>query len=170
MKRKKGKPRKRTNKNVPAKGRLCKFADDLWGLAVKGDWGRRCAVCGKRDSDGQLHPHHMIPRQWEATRYLLRNGIELCANCHVWDPDISPHQNAAGWILWLSEHQRDLHIWYTVTIATNEHTQFAANGGKKTPLYYCETILRLKEYVPEADYVRIVGVRFAKWLETEGVK
>ena len=47
--------RKRTNKNVPAKGRLRDFADDLWKLAVRDDWGYKCAACGNVGSPWQIN-------------------------------------------------------------------------------------------------------------------
>ena len=86
--------RKRTSKNVPAKGRLKEIAAQLWSLAVRADWANKCAVCGY----GKTEAHHLIPRQHEATRYNIRNGIALCASHHQFDKDVSPHQNAAGWL------------------------------------------------------------------------
>lgn len=152
--------RKRTNPNVPAKGRLRDIADQLWSLVVRDDWDFSCAVCGH----GKTDAHHVIPRQHEATRYSLRNGIALCARHHQFDPYISPHQNAAGWLLWLFEHESELHNWYTETNANNAHKSFT---GTANAAYYCDVIRELKEHVPDKDYERIVGVRFAKWLEAE---
>ena len=106
----------------------------------------------------------MIPRQHEATRYELRNGIALCSQHHKFDADMSPHQNAAGWILWLYENQRKLHDWY---IETDEFKCLHPFDGIKNATYYIDVILRLKEYVDESDYTRIVGVNFAKWLKEE---
>lgn len=150
--------RKRTSRKVPAKGRLRDMADQLWSLAVKNDWAGKCAVCGKRKCEA----HHLIPRQHQATRYALRNGIALCAHCHQFDRDISPHQNAAGWVLWLHAHHKPLYEWYLETAATrNQTTGLITNAD-----YYIEHIRRLSLYVEPEDYERIVGVRFASYLES----
>ena len=146
--------RKRTSKDVPAKGRLREMADALWSYAVREDWAWKCAVCGS----ATVEAHHLVPRQHEATRYLLRNGIALCARCHQFDPDVSPHQNAAGWLSWLVINHKELYGWYR----ENERPEFS---GTKNPAYYCEQIKRLREYVPAEEFERICGVKFSRWLE-----
>ena len=151
------KRRKRTNANVPAKGVIRGKADRLWSLAVRNDWAGKCAVCGAR----KCVAHHLIPRQHESTRYDLRNGIALCASHHIFDNDTAPHKNAAGWLLWLSEHHEELHRWYTETVADGEYRRF---DGTTTAQYFCEVIRSLEEYVDEEDYTRIVGVKFSRWL------
>lgn len=153
------KRRKRTSNNVPAKGRLKELADQLWSLAIKDDWNHACAICGHR---GDLNSHHLIPRAHQATRYELRNGICLCRRCHKFCPDRAPHQNPAGFMQWLSGNVPRVEQWYTITMATGEHRRF---NGTTNAAYYCEQIRRLKQYVPEEDYERIVGVKFACWLE-----
>ena len=95
----------------------------------------------------------------------MRNGISLCSWCHTFDPDTAPHQNAAGWLLWLSEHYPELHLWYTTTVATGEHKTF---DGTTNATYFCGVIRDLQEYVTEEDFERIVGVRFARWLDENG--
>ncbi len=156
------KRRKRTNKNVPAKGRLQYFADRLWGKAVLADWNWTCAVCHKKATD----PHHLIPRQHQATRYNLRNGIGLCTWDHAWNPDTAPHQNAAGWLLWFSQVYPELHQWYTETVENGDHKRFK---GTVNAAYYCNVIRGLKQYVEEEDFERIVGIRFSRWLEESEV-
>ena len=136
------------------------MADKLWALAVKDDWAHKCAVCGRADK--QLHAHHLIPRQWYATRYELMNGICLCASCHQFDADVSPHQNAAGWMTWLFNNHPKLEEWYTTSVEFGDHKKFE---GTKNAAYYCDVIRSLKEYVEEDDYTRIVGVKFSRWLE-----
>ncbi len=150
--------RKRTNKNCPAKGRLRDMADRLWSLGVRGDWAHKCAVDGRGNCDA----HHLIPRQHEATRYELRNGIALCSHCHQFSPDVSPHQNAAGWLAWLEMNQPELYQWYTETLGGGGHRAF---DGTKTADYYCGVIRELQQYVEPDDYKRIVGVRFSRWLD-----
>lgn len=154
------KRRRRTNSNVPAKGRLRDLADQLWSVAVRRQWKNRCAVCGS----GKVEAHHLVPRQHEATRYdVEHNGISLCGHCHQFDRDLSPHQNAAGWMQWLGTHHRELLAWYVA----NPRPQFI---GTKTPAYYCEQIKKLREHVPAEDFQRIVGKKFSAYLleQTDG--
>jgi hypothetical protein len=157
------KRRKRTNKAVPAKGRLQDIADRLWSLAVKNDWANLCAVCGRRD--GKIDPHHVVPRQHFKHRYDLRNGIALCVHCHNFDPDVAPHKNAAAWLQWLEHYHPELHRWYVETTATQAYKQF---NGTINAAYYCGVIRGLRQYVDEDDYTRIVGQRFSRWLEENG--
>jgi len=152
------KRRRRTNKNVPAKGRLRDMADQLWSLAVREDWNHKCAVCGFTE---RLEAHHLIPRQWFSTRYDLRNGITLCARHHQFDPALSPHQNAAGWLQWLDQNHRSRADWYKTTIALGAYKKLL---WTKNADYFCTIIRSLKEYVDESNYERIVGVRFSQWL------
>jgi len=161
MAKRKRKNRKRTNSNVPAKGTLRDMADRLWSLAVRNDWNWKCAVCGCGGS-GKLEAHHLLPRQHENYRYDLRNGICLCSRHHQFHPDTSPHQNAAGWVQWLAEYQPNIHRWY---IETNSGVRFRQFKGIKNAAYYCDVIRSLRQYVDDEDYVRIVGVKFSRWLE-----
>ena len=150
------KQRKRTNKNVPAKGRLRDIADQLWSLAVRSDWDHRCAVCG----NGNVEAHHLVPRQFTATRHVIKNGIALCPNCHKFDPIVSPHLNAAGWIAWLGNHYPYLREWYFL----NQQPVFE---GTTNALYYCDIIWELREYFDEGEWERTAGIRFATWLEEQ---
>jgi len=152
------KRRKSTNANVPAKGRLRDMADQLWSIAVRSDWNWKCAVCGGTPCEA----HHLVPRQHEATRYDLRNGIALCSTHHQFDADLSPHQNAAGWMLWLSDNHALRCQWYNDTILYGEHRTFS---GTKTANYYCDMIRCFQEYVEPDVWQKIVGVKFSKWLK-----
>ena len=151
------KRRKRTNANVPAKGRLRDMADRLWSISVRSDWNWKCAVCGNSPCDA----HHLIPRMNEATRYSLRNGIALCPSHHQFCPHLSPHQNAAGWMQWLAANQPLRHEWYVKTVTNGDHLKFT--GTKNAP-YYCERILSFREYVDPEKFQEIVGVTFGKYL------
>lgn len=155
------KRRKRVSRAIPAKGRLREMADSLWSCAVREDWNHLCAVCG----GGTCDAHHLIPRQFYATRYDLRNGIALCRRCHQFDPDISPHQNAAGFMLWLESRHHERYTWLMATLGSEAHKKFPESG--KTTSFYCDRIRFLSTFVDDADLVRIVGVRFAAWLDEE---
>ncbi len=153
--------RKRTNSKVPAKGRLRDIADKLWSLAVRADWNWSCAVCGK----GKTEAHHILPRQHQATRYTLRNGIALCATHHQFDPDVSPHQTTFGFTAWINSHYPEVGRWATDTEEAGDHKRF---DGTTNADYYIGIIRGLREYVEAEDYDRIVGKKFGAYLETEG--
>lgn len=150
------KRRKRTSKNIPAKGRLRDMADRLWSRAVRDDWDNRCAVCGK----GKVEAHHLVPRQFNATRYELRNGISLCSHCHKFDAEISPHQNSAGWLMWLEATHWELSLWYVA----NRRPEF---DGTTNAAWYISQIRSLWKYVEDDEYERIVGIKFSAWLEEQ---
>lgn len=152
------KRRARTNSQVPAKGRLRDMADALWSLAVRDDWDNRCAVCGSRKCEA----HHLVPRQNEATRYDLRNGIALCAKHHKFDKHISPHLNAAGWLEWLETHYPRIEEWYFDNHRASFH-------GLRNADYYCRVICKLREHVDASEFERVVGIRFASWLRNSNV-
>jgi len=156
------KPRKRTSKDVPAKGRLREMADQLWSLAVKDDWGHRCAICGYCGDYRDLNSHHLIPRQHFKLRYDLRNGICLCRRCHQFCPDRSPHQNAAGFVAWMKANKPSLEKWVLDQIFDG----YAFNRTK-TVLYFMDEIQRLREYVPAKDFEKICGVKFSRYLEEQ---
>ncbi len=154
------KRRKRTNSNVPAKGRLRDMADELWKLAVWDDWAYKCAVCHR--GNVKLDAHHIIPRHHDRFRYDVKNGILLCFQHHNHDNDVAPHQNAAGWLQWLGEFHQALHKWYVETTETGAHRVFVLT---KNPAYYCDQIQRLREYVDDDEFRRVCGVKFSGWLE-----
>lgn len=167
MAKKKRKTRKKTKVDgvlLPAKGTMRDMADELWRFAVYGDWGYKCAVCGKGSDSVMLNPHHIIPRQHEAVHFSLRNGICLCSWHHLRDPDVSPHVNAAGWVKWLKIHHEELHDWYLDMLDSGDHKRFS--GTKNWP-YYVDTILALKPHVPAEDFERVCGVKFSAWLKAE---
>ena len=145
--------RKRTNKNVPAKGRLRDMADQLWSLAVRHDWYNRCAIC----QAVPVEAHHLIPRQHEGTRYNTRNGIALCSRCHQFDPDVSPHQNAMGFSSWLHRTDRGLWRW----VRDNQRPRF---DGVKNAAYYCDVIWELRRHLSDEEWRKVVGVKFSAYL------
>ena len=142
--------RKRTSKNIPAKGRLRDIADRLWSTAVIRQWHGQCAVCGKRGTDA----HHLIPRSNYRFRYTVENGIALCAWDHLWNPETAPHMNAAGWLAWLGVYQPIIGLWYT----TNAPLRFS---GTTNAAFFLDAIRSLREYVDPKEFVEIVGKRLA---------
>lgn len=153
--------RKRTSKHLPAKGRLRDMADRLWSKAVISDWGNRCAMCMRQ---GGLNAHHLIPRQHMVKRYDLSNGICLCGPCHQFDIDRSPHQCAAGFILWLEEHHPTIAQSCIDSMETGTYRMFNRTTNAQ---FYVEVIRSLRDYVDEDDYTRILGQRFAAYLDSQ---
>lgn len=150
------KRRKKSSGGLPAKGRLRDIADRLWSAAVRHDWADKCAICGARKCEA----HHLVPRQHQAMRYDLRNGIALCAKCHQFDRDFSPHQNAAGFMEWL-----DL-AWPVRAEWLRENCRPTFNGTTDAR-HYLAQIRQLRQYVSEEEFERIVGVRLIERLEEE---
>ena len=70
----------------------------LWAKHVK-QRDKCCQICGK--TDGRLHTHHIIPKQFIKYKYDITNGILLCFQHHVMTR-LSVHQNA----IWFSEWMR----------------------------------------------------------------
>jgi len=153
-----GKRRKRVSRSIPAKGRLREIADKLWAAAVRDDWAGKCAVCGR--TEGQLESHHIIPRGHEQTRYNLANGILLCRQHHMWDANMAPHENAAGWMDWLQDNHPQLHKWYV----EDPRPTF---DGIVNWMYLGDVITEFQEYVDEEEYTKVVGIRFSRWLQEE---
>ena len=153
-------PKKKPNKPPVKKKQLRARADTLWSLAVRHDWANKCAVCGRRAKDA----HHLISRRYEATRYELRNGLALCAACHTFDGNPagkgspSAHGNSRAFAKWLDRTHPAIAEW------VDENTGAKFNGTVNE-WYLCDVIRRLKEYVPEKDYERIVKVTLIRWLE-----
>lgn len=71
---KKVKPAKSDNK------KLSDELDEMWSESVKVRDGYKCRKCG---SVHNLNSHHIFTRSNKAGRWLLENGITLCAGCHI---------------------------------------------------------------------------------------
>ena len=84
--------------------------------------------------------------------------MALCNTHHVWDADLSPHQNPAAFVSWLECEHPAIAEW----MFDNCRPTFE---GTTNVSYYCDVIRSLKEYVEPEDYERIVGIRFSRWLE-----
>lgn len=68
----------RASPEAQARERLVR---SVWNLDAKGG-ELECRNCGR--SDLQIHLHHAIPRSMsKAARLDLRNGVQLCTNCHL---------------------------------------------------------------------------------------
>lgn len=157
------KRRKRTSKDIPAKGRLADFAHNLWSRAVRDDWSNMCAVCGATDDlvTSGLQAHHLIPCQFTRFRYLLRNGICLCGFDHKLNPILAPHMNAEGWLTWLKVRHPELREWYE----QNNPRRWEPFDVTKNWRFFVDVIESLRAHVEPDDFEKIVGVKFDRWLQ-----
>ena len=57
-----------------------KELDTLWAKAVKKRVNYRCELCGEEG----IHAHHIFTRFHSGTRWMLLNGVCLCAKCHLY--------------------------------------------------------------------------------------
>lgn len=54
--------------------------DRLWSKAVRKVANNRCELCGNEG----IHAHHIFTRFHIGTRWMLLNGVCLCAKCHLY--------------------------------------------------------------------------------------
>jgi hypothetical protein len=86
------KPRRRARRaRKGSRAALGREADRLWSLIVRGVG--RCEACGSKE---RLQAAHGFSRRYRATRWDLRNGVCLCAGCHV-----RYTHDPLGWEDWL---------------------------------------------------------------------
>lgn len=86
-----------------------KKLDNIWKSMVKTNAGFKCEVCGKDNTQCQLHSHHFIGRTHTSLRWCLANGFCLCASHHTLGR-ISAHEDPQ----WFIEEARNLRgdKWY----------------------------------------------------------
>lgn len=74
--------------------KLVKELDVLWSLLVR-KINPRCIMCG---TDRNLHAHHCIVRkaQSNGVRWLLKNGVSLCAGEHLYK--LHGQQSDKAWL------------------------------------------------------------------------
>lgn len=145
----------KTEKNTTLLRKMC---DRLWSRAVRADFNGRCAVCGKQATDA----HHLVPRQFYATRHDINNGIALCQYDHIWNKKVAPHQNPSAWQRWLEEHHPSRVEW----CRDNDRPAFKST---KNAAYYISVIRDLAQYLEPEEVVDIIGVRFSVWLAEQEV-
>jgi len=71
--------------------------DTKWSKSVR-ERDAMCIICGKHD--GQLHAHHLVPRQFMKFRHNVDNGITLCVHHHVFGR-WAAHKNPIWFSNWL---------------------------------------------------------------------
>jgi len=81
--------------------------DKIWREKIK-QRDKVCVICGKEDQKGKgkgLNVHHIIPKEIDELRQDEFNGILLCSSHHRYNREISAHQNAFAFYLWLQENR-----------------------------------------------------------------
>lgn len=81
--------------------------DNLWSGLIKNRDGNKCVRCGK---DKYLNSHHIFSRSNRSTRWVLENGITLCAGCHTLSSTFSAHKTPVEFVEWIKE--RNGETWY----------------------------------------------------------
>ena len=66
--------------------------DSLWSKVVKAMAGHRCEKCGNPNT---LNSHHVFGRVARSTRWVVENGVCLCAKCHKFSSIFSAHETPA---------------------------------------------------------------------------
>lgn len=79
------------------------WLDNKWKVIGKSPT-THCEICGKPNSQYQIHAHHVIGRSHSATRWDIANRIWVCARCHTLDQKQGVEYNLGGWFLnWESD-------------------------------------------------------------------
>jgi hypothetical protein len=107
--------------------------DKLWSDCVRLKANGLCQFCKKRPGTGA---HHIIPRGYTATAFLVENGVWLCAVCHNDDIELD---------------SRGLFL-----IGGQEYTRLWEIANKVTQLRYADLVLIRERLRKERDeYERI---------------
>ena len=72
--------------------------DKTWSTRVKERDGK-CLYCGKNE---YLNAHHIFSRHNLTVRWLMENGITLCAGCHTFSDKFSAHKTPTEFTYWLA--------------------------------------------------------------------
>ena len=67
-----------------------------------------CAVCGRR---GYLEAHHLIRRNYFATRHRVECGMCLCRHHHRFCDQVSPHLVPKAFEAWLKQAYPERYQW-----------------------------------------------------------
>lgn len=88
-----------------------------WTIAVKNRFNNQCAICSKKD---YLNAHHIIPKEFEETRWDVMNGIALCPLHHKWGK-YSFHKNGLWAVNLLKTEYPEIHDYLVERIASMEY-------------------------------------------------
>lgn len=68
--------------------------DKKWSKAVIEKDGSTCQKCGRFAEN----PHHVFLKRYMGSRFLLKNGVNLCEYCHVPWAHARPEEFMEWWI------------------------------------------------------------------------
>ena len=110
-------------------------ADAAWSALIR--QAGVCEICGRPGHD----PHHLIPRSAIGFWHDPRNGVCLCARCHVWNNGaggaISAHGTPWAFAEWLERERPEKHAWWL------ENRRRVETGGKPDYKARCEELAKL---------------------------
>jgi len=70
-----------------------------------------CEVC--KHENRQLHAHHLISRAAIFFRHTIDNGICLCAHCHNFSLECSPHASPWAFEDWMALEKPEQYYWWS---------------------------------------------------------
>lgn len=76
--------------------------DREWAKAVKTRDGWACVVCG---SEEKPNAHHIIARENHDTKLDIDNGLTLCVSHHLFNRQLSAHNNPLGMFMWMEDNR-----------------------------------------------------------------
>lgn len=86
-------------------------SEKLWAAEIKAVGV--CEICGSTE---QLQSHHLLEKSiWTSLARDLSNGICLCEDHHLFNPQISPHGcmvSGEEFIAWLKEWRNGQWLWF----------------------------------------------------------
>ena len=107
---------KRKYKHKTIRQKLDADCLELWSLCVR----TRDKTCRNCNSDFNLQAHHIVQRNYKASRYLLSNGLTLCSGCHFFEKvDAEKFRNMVIGVIGEDKYlsmQRTYRISYKYTI------------------------------------------------------
>ena len=83
----------------PKKKTLTNKLDKAWSKVILSRG--KCEVCGSTNS---LNAHHYVSRSNRRLRWCLKNGVCVCAGCHLFRNE-SFHKNPVWGHFWMEENR-----------------------------------------------------------------
>jgi hypothetical protein len=92
-----------------------KEKEKQWSNCIRERDFYQCSICG---SEYKPSAHHIVVREIKYFKYDLDNGITLCPSHHKFCREISAHNNAIAFFLWLQKYRKEQMERLTAKIKT----------------------------------------------------
>jgi len=73
-----------------------------WSRLIRTRDSWACVICG---NPYKPNAHHIIPREIREFKFDLDNGITLCTKHHKFSRDLSAHNNALAFFMWVRKYR-----------------------------------------------------------------